>query len=186
MDKASIPLVLGTNRDGRRSEKVAGFLVEELGKREDAETKFFDVADFNFPKDNYGEAIKDNFPEWRDTVKEADGLIIVAPEYNHGYPGPLKTLLDTLLPEYDHKAVGIAGVSSGAWGGTRVIENLIPVVHELGLVVAGTLNFPNMKKITDNDLRSEESRHRANVFFDEIVWMAKTLKWGRENVVYAD
>jgi NAD(P)H-dependent FMN reductase len=54
----------------------------------------------------------------------ADGFIIVSPEYNHSYPGELKMLLDMLFSQYAHKPVGICGVSSGAWGGTRMVEQL--------------------------------------------------------------
>ena len=64
----------------------------------------------------------------------ADGLVIVAPEYNHGYPGILKHALDTNLKEYIHKPVGLCGVSAGGFGGTRVIESLLPVMRELGMV----------------------------------------------------
>jgi NAD(P)H-dependent FMN reductase len=60
--------------------------------------------------------------------------VLVVPEYNHGYPGLLKHVLDTNLKEYIHKAVGICGVSAGGLGGTRVIQNLLPVMRELGLV----------------------------------------------------
>jgi NAD(P)H-dependent FMN reductase len=45
-------------------------------------------------------------------------------EYNHSYPGELKMLLDMLFSQYAHKPVGICGVSSGAWGGTRMVEQL--------------------------------------------------------------
>lgn len=65
---------------------------------------------------------------------QADGIVIVTPEYNRGYPGLLKYVLDTNLKEYIHKAVGICGVSAGGFGGARVIENLLPVLRELGLV----------------------------------------------------
>ncbi len=43
-------------------------------------------------------------------------------------------MLDTDLKEYIHKAAGIVGVSAGVFGGARVIQNLIPVLRELGLV----------------------------------------------------
>jgi NAD(P)H-dependent FMN reductase len=55
-------------------------------------------------------------------VARADALVIVAPEYNHGYPGALKQALDMCLEEYNHKAVGIVGVSAGPFGGARVID----------------------------------------------------------------
>ena len=59
---------------------------------------------------------------------ERDGLVVVTPEYNHGYPGVLKSVLDLLLKEYIHKAVAFVGVSAGPWGGTRVIEAMVEPV----------------------------------------------------------
>jgi NAD(P)H-dependent FMN reductase len=56
------------------------------------------------------------------------------PEYNHSFPGLLKHVLDTNLKEYIHKAVGVCGVSAGPFGGARMIESLLPVLRELGLV----------------------------------------------------
>ena len=82
----------------------------------------------------------------------ADAFIIVAPEYNHGYPGLLKHVLDTNLKEYIHKAVGICGVSAGRFGGTRVIQNLLPVMRELGLVtIFWDGNFSGVQKLFDAD-----------------------------------
>ena len=110
MEKLILPVLLGTNRKMRQSAHAAKWLVGEIGKRGDIETRLFDACDFALPPDDYGTGIKDLFPEWRDAVKQADGLIIVAPEYNHGYPGILKSILDLLLKEYIHKSVGLVGV----------------------------------------------------------------------------
>ena len=82
--------------------------------------------------DDAGEALKDS--QFCATVERADGLIIVAPEYNHSFPGLLKHVLDTNLKEYIHKAVGVCGVSAGPFGGARMIQSLVPVLRELGLV----------------------------------------------------
>jgi len=183
--KLFIPVILGTNREGRQSEYVAKLVAESISKRENAETKLFDVRDFRFPQNDYGQAIKDQFPEWRDAIIRADGLVIVAPEYNHGYPGTLKSALDTLLREYAHKAVGLVGVSAGPWGGTRVIESLLAPVRELGLAVTFTdLNFPQVQNTFDSkgNLKDEAYRERIEGFLTELEWMAQTLKWGRENV----
>src|SRR4030095_1075786 len=121
MDKLNIPILLGTNRQLRKSLHAANWLKSEVEKRSDIDTVFFDVADFALPQDNYGQEIKRQFPEWNNAIVQADGLIIVTPEYNHGYPGTLKAVLDLLLREYVHKAVAFVGVSAGPWGGTRVI-----------------------------------------------------------------
>src|SRR5687767_4177659 len=156
-----------------------------MQKREDIETHLFDVADFALPQDDYGQGLKDQFPEWRDAIMRADGLVIVSPEYNHGYPGSLKAVLDLLLKEYIHKAVGLVGVSAGPWGGTRVIEAMVPMVRELGLAVTFTdLHFPSVQKAFDAEgrLLDSASEKRAADFLDELVWMARALKWGRANV----
>jgi NAD(P)H-dependent FMN reductase len=156
-----------------------------MSKRPDIETTLFDVQDFALPQNDYGTQIKDSFPVWRDNIIRADGLVIITPEYNHGYPGSLKSVLDLLLKEYIHKAVGLVGVSAGPWGGARVVESLVPVVRELGLAVTFTdLNFPAVQTKFDaeGNLLDAAYEKRAVDFLDELVWMSRALKWGRENL----
>ena len=156
-----------------------------MRERADIETQLFDVCDFRLPHDHYGQEIKDQFPEWRDAIVRADGLVVVTPEYNHGYPGSLKSVLDLLLREYVHKAVAFVGVSAGPWGGTRVIEASVPMVRELGLAVTfSDLNFPKVgdKFDAEGNLLDEAYNKRIGDFLDELVWMATTLRWGRDNV----
>ena len=185
MEKVKIPILLGTNRKQRNSEFVAKWLFSEIQKRSDIQTQFFDVADFLLPTDDYGQGLKDHFPDWRDAIASADGLIIVSPEYNHGYPGSLKAVLDLLLKEYIHKSVALVGVSAGPWGGTRVIEAMVPMVRELGLAVTfKDLNFPNVQRTfaANGELIDQAFINRAKDFLDELVWMATVLRWGRQNV----
>jgi NAD(P)H-dependent FMN reductase len=184
VDKLLLPVLLGTNRKDRNSVHPARWLVGEMQKRPEIETRFFDVSEFALPQNDYGQGLKDFFPEWRDTMIKADGLVIVAPEYNHGYPGTLKAVLDLLLGEYIHKAVAFVGVSAGPWGGTRVIEAMVPMVRELGLAVTfSDLNFPKVQRTFDagGKLLDPAFEKRAQDFLDELVWMSRTLKWGREN-----
>lgn len=178
-----IPVILGTVRQGRMSEHVAKFVVDEVGKREGVETELIDIRKIPISMTDAGESIKN--PEFSATVMRADGLIIVAPEYNHGYPGLLKHVLDSCLKEYIHKAVGICGVSAGPFGGTRVIQNLLPVMRELGLVtIFWDGNFSSVQKIFDESgkLLDEAYIRRLDKFLLELIWMSKVLKYGRENV----
>ena len=178
-------MLLGTNRKLRKSALAAHWLFGEMKKRPEIETRFFDTAEFALPHDDYGQEIKDRFPEWRDAIIQADGLVIVTPEYNHGYPGTLKAVLDLLLKEYIHKAVAFVGVSAGPWGGTRVIEAMVPMVRELGLAVCFTdLNFPKVESVFDEQgkLLDRRFEKRAAAFLDELIWMSRVLKWGRANV----
>lgn len=185
MAELNIPVLLGTSRKERRSFFVAKWLVSEMEKRPEINTKLFDVADFKLPHDDYGQVLKDQFPEWRDAIVGADGLVIVSPEYNHGYPGSLKAVIDLLLREYVHKSVALVGVSAGPWGGTRVIEAMVPMVRELGLAVTfADLNFPSVQKTFDDQgkLLDQAYERRVKDFLDELVWMSRVLKWGRANV----
>jgi NAD(P)H-dependent FMN reductase len=184
-EKVFLPVLLGTNRKERASQAVARWVFAKMQEREEIETRFFDVRDFDLPRDHYGTEIGERFPEWRDAIIRADGLVIVTPEYNHGYPGVLKSVLDLLLKEYIHKSVAFVGVSAGPWGGTRVIEACVPMVRELGLAVTfSDLNFPQAQNKFDENgnLLDEAYNKRVKDFLDELVWMSRTLKWGRENL----
>ena len=94
-------------------------------------------------------------------------------------------MLDTNLKEYIHKAVGVCGVSAGGFGGTRVIENLLPVMRELGLVtIFWDVNFSHAQKVFDTDGNLLEPHYikRIDKFLGELIWMSKVLRHGREHV----
>lgn len=178
-----IPVILGTVRKGRASENVARFVYEETSKREGVTSELIDLRDLKIAVDDAGEAIKD--PKFSATVTRADGLILVVPEYNHGYPGILKHVLDSNLKEYIHKAAGICGVSAGGFGGTRMIQNLLPVLRELGLVtIFWDGNFSGAQNLFDaqGKLLDQSYVKRIDKFLGELIWMSKVLRHGRENV----
>jgi NAD(P)H-dependent FMN reductase len=178
-----IPIILGTARQGRQSENVARFVFEQTKKRADVETELIDVRKLPMHLDDAGEQMKD--ATFSATIDRCDGIIIVTPEYNHGYPGLLKHALDMNLKEYIHKAVGICGVSAGPFGGARVIENLLPVMRELGLVtIFWDVNFGNVQSIFDEQgkLLDQSYVRRLDKFLNELTWMARVLRQGRENV----
>ena len=181
-----LPVILGTVRKGRRSENAARFIFEQTKTRAGVETEFVDIAKIPMRLDDAGEQMKD--PAFSELVTRADGLILVVPEYNHGYPGLLKHALDMNLKEYIHKAAGICGVSAGSIGGARVIEALLPVMRELGLVtIFNDVNFGPVGKIFSDDgkLLDESFNRRAAEFLDELIWMARVLRHGRENIAPA-
>jgi NAD(P)H-dependent FMN reductase len=182
-----IPVVLGTVRKGRMSERVARFVHEEVAKRRGVETQLIDIRELTLPADDEGNPVKD--PTFTEAAARADALVLVVPEYNHGYPGSLKHALDSNLKEYIHKAVGICGVSAGPFGGTRVIENLLPVMRELGLVtIFWDVNFSFVQNAFDESGRLADQSYvrRLDKFLKELIWMAKVLRHGRENVSLED
>ena len=178
-----IPIILGTPRRGRRSENVARFVFEQTRKRAGVETELIDVCTLPMRLDDAGEQMKD--AKFSATINRCDGLIIVTPEYNHGYPGLLKHALDMNLEEYIHKAVGICSVSAGPFGGVRAIEALLPVMRELGLVtIFWDVNFGNVEKLFDDqgNLLDQNYVRRLDKFLNELIWMARVLRYGRETI----
>jgi NAD(P)H-dependent FMN reductase len=160
----SIPVLLGTPRKGRASVHAARLVTDLLHRRDGVRSALIDVAAVPLPM---------------------DALVLVVPEYNHGIPGPLKHLLDSCLAEYVHKAVGIVGVSSGPFGGTRVVQHLLPVLRELGLVtIFWDVNIGQVERVFADDgrLLDEAIVRRSDRFLRELIWMATVLRRGREQV----
>lgn len=179
----SIPVILGTTRKGRMSANAARFIVGQIEKRSGVVTDLIDISNVPMPIDDAGEGIKD--PAFAQKMVIADALVIVTPEYNHSFPGLLKHVLDSCLKEYIHKAVGIVGVSAGPFGGIRAIQDFLPVMRELGLVnIFWDLNFGNISNVFDESgkLLDEAFVARADKFLNELVWMARTLRYGRDNI----
>jgi NAD(P)H-dependent FMN reductase len=176
-----IPVILGTVRKGRMSAHAARFVTEQLKTQEGVETELIDIAGLPLPVDDAGEAIKDEAFSAR--ITRADGLVLVTPEYNRGFPGLLKHVLDTCLKEYVHKAVGLVGVSAGSFGGARVIENSLSTLRELGLVtIFWDVNVRNVGKAFDESgkLLDPIIARQTDKFLKELIWMSRTLRYGRE------
>src|SRR5438876_6772757 len=179
----SIPVILGTTRNGRMSVHAARFVFNQLQKREGVTSALIDIAELNLPVDDAGEAVKDS--RFSAAMERADAIVIVSPEYNHSFPGLLKHVLDSCLKEYIHKAAGIVGVSAGVFGGARAIEHFQPVLRELGLVsIFWDVNFGRVDKVFDasGELLDQAYIGRTDKFLDELIWMAKVLRHGRENI----
>jgi NAD(P)H-dependent FMN reductase len=179
----SIPVILGTARKGRMSAHAARLVHGELRKREGVESELIDVGALMHNFDDNGQGTGD--PAFADHLNRADAIVLVAPEYNHAMPGLLKHVLDSCLKEYIHKAAGIVAVSAGPFGGTRVIETSLPVLRELGLVtIFWDVNFSGVGKAFNEDgtLLDTSFIRRIDKFLGELIWMAKTLRYGREHI----
>jgi len=173
-----IPVLYGTIREGRKSEAVAKFIHAELVKR-GIESEYVTAEAYQDK-----EPLEQKHPEpWATIMKDADGLIIVSPEYNHGYPGTLKEMIDSLYQEYHFKPVGFVG-AAGFLGGGRVVEQLRQVAIELKMVpIREALYFPMVWELLDEkgELKNpEQYLPRLEPFFKELFWYAEVLKEGRE------
>ena len=179
----NIPVILGTSRKGRASVHAANLIADLLNRRAGVRSAVIDIASVPLPVDDAGEAIKST--AFSAAIAAADGLVIVAPEYNHSFPGLLKHALDSCLSEYIHKAVGLVGVSAGPFAGIRVVQSLLPVMRELGLVTLfWDINIGQVGKVfaEDGRLLDDAFVRRSDRFIRELIWMSKVLRHGREQV----
>lgn len=180
-----IPLILATGRKERKSEGVAKFVFEEV-KARGFESELIDVRTFALSETDNTKT-SETAKKFAGVITRADGLIIVSPEYNHGYPGELKMALDQLYEEYNRKPIGICGVSAGVLGGARMVEQLRLVAIEFQMVpIRNAVYFSESYKLFDDEgnLKDAEYYHkRLNAFFDELAWYAKALKKARNKSI---
>jgi NAD(P)H-dependent FMN reductase len=185
-DTIVIAVLASTKRVKRESIKAAHYVADFGRSLPDVEIIFVDPNDFNFEGDGNDPEGKD--PKYTAITERADAFFVVTPEYNHSFPGTLKRMLDSELANYNHKPIALAGASNGAWGGVRGVEALVTTVREMGLVVTSwSVYFPRVQDIFDESGSMHDEfteRYTKNVgdAYAELLWMARTLKWGRENL----
>lgn len=134
-----IQVILGSTRQSRFGDKVAAWFMRQAAAHTALTTELVDLADWPLPffdspvPPAMQESRDPRILAWADQVSEADGYVIVTPEYNHGYPAVLKNALDHVVRPWRHKPVGFVGYG-GAGGGIRAVEQLRQVVVELQMM----------------------------------------------------
>lgn len=129
----NILFILGTGRENRFSKLAFDFVVKCAEQDKNIKITKVDVLDF--PSTYTKGLSKEKSEQWSSLIKNSDGLVIVSPEYNHGYPGELKLLLDSAYGEYKSKPVAICGVSDGPIGGARMAEQLKLVLSAFQMMI---------------------------------------------------
>jgi NAD(P)H-dependent FMN reductase len=143
----NVTVLTGGSRPDSTSLKAAKYFSDFLKtKFQNVTSNYYSPLNFEIPYDGASD------PKYSEIVKNTDAFIIIVPEYNHGYPGKLKSLLDSEYSKYKDKPVMLIGWSSGGYGGVRGVENLIPVVRQLGMIVTKTnLNVSNNSSVFNED-----------------------------------
>ncbi len=122
-----ITLIVGTNRPGSNTRKVAA-QIEEIYAEIKVPLNVLDLAKLPpeiFSPTSYAEKPK-SFHPFADAVLQSTGLHVVTPEYNGSVPGVLKYFIDMLkFPEsFERKPVCFTGLAAGMWGALRPVEQL--------------------------------------------------------------
>ncbi|HTY12130.1 MAG TPA: NAD(P)H-dependent oxidoreductase [Bacteroidota bacterium] len=192
--RTTIHVIIGSTRPNRFSEKIGRYVFDELRKRQDVQAELIDLRDWPLPffdetispasnKGVYANALG---KKWASKVGEADGYIMVTPEYNHGYSAVLKNAIDWVFGEWNNKPAGFVGYGNA--GGARAIEQLRQVVIELHMYpIRGALHVPgevymavrNEQAPVNPDLfkplREGMRGDRVAAFFNELIGAAKMM-----------
>lgn len=169
----NITIVLGTGREGRMSEHVARVTKEAFAADVRCRVTLVDVrtqvvVPYTIPAWEKSR----QYAPWRTLARESDAFIFVLPEYNHGYPGEWKLLMDAAYKEYAGKRAYVVGVSSGVFAGVRVADHVRPVLVEFGMRVEKTaLHIGNVNEAFDDEgaLQEADTRNRLEAFVQKVV-----------------
>ncbi len=180
----NIAVLSASVRTGRNSHRVTLFLKQYIQENNLATVDLIDLAAYGFPlfeeRLQYLKEPSKELLEYSERIKKAEGVIIVTPEYNGGYPASVKNAIDLLYPEWKRKPIGIATVSSGPFGGSQVGTSLSFSFLKIGsLVTPAVFRVPTVQKAYDENgvaMDREASNRRAKTFLDEFFWLVEARK----------
>jgi NAD(P)H-dependent FMN reductase len=198
-----VPVILGTVREGRRSEHLARYVLARLNARTGVQSRLIDPREHDFGNlkgrvvdlpdldpsaPPPGVPITDELRRFIHGMHAADGFVVVTPEYNYSFPGTLKNLLDVTLKPWSRKPFGLVACG-GISGGLRAIDSLRQVVSGLGGVVVPAhvpVQFIGKTFGPDGPLVDSEAwQSRIDHFLDDVLWYAEALKAARAGPVQA-
>jgi NAD(P)H-dependent FMN reductase len=191
MDKLNIKIILGSIRENRFGDKPAKWIYDIASVMPEISVELLDLRDYKLPifaeavspAQVKGEYASEEVNVWAKKIAEADGFVIVTPEYNHGYTSALKNNMDYLYKEWNKKPVVF--VAYGNSGGTRAVEQLRQVAIELQMAPvrnAVHINAPWNLVEPDGTLKAgalDAYATSAKNMLDQLIWWTKALKVAR-------
>ena len=181
--KKQIVILSGSVREGRKSHYVAELITEKLKNSTNHDIILLDLKEYPLP---LMETRLDNKNQYPETLKKlssalinADGIIIVSPEYKNGIPGALKNALDYLKPQiFRHKPIGNITVSSGGFGGINCLSQLRLVSLAMGgLPIPEKLCVSNINEFFNNSgaILNTSINEKTTQFLDAFLWYVKRM-----------
>lgn len=186
MDKPKISVILGSIREGRIGGKVASWFMNTIEANTNAEVKLVDLRDFDLPlfsdatipSDRVGPHPNPKVQKWLDTVAEADGYVIITPEYNHSFSSALKNAIDYCSKEWAGKPVGFVSYG-GLVGGSRAVEQLRLVVGDFDMFDIRAQVIIRAVKTAFNEagnlIDGERQAKSATALIDRLAELARKL-----------
>lgn len=184
-----IAVIVGSTRSSRSGLHVAQWFQQQVKQVGGAQFDLIDLKKEDLPfldepgLPSMGDYQLESTKNWAKKIDGYDGYVFVTPEYNHGYAATLKNAIDTLYAEWQKKPVAFVGY--GVLGGARAIEQLVPVVSQIGMVPLPyvAINIVEAYAAIDEYGKIDPTRIKGSKperLVGELVWWANTLKSARE------
>jgi NAD(P)H-dependent FMN reductase len=189
-----LTIIIGSTRPGRSGLPIAEWFADRARSHGGFEVDVADLAELNLPlldEPNHprlGRYIHQHTKHWSAIVDASDAFVIVTPEYNTGYPAPLKNAIDYLYNEWRNKPVGFVSYG-GVSAGTRAVQQLKQIVTTLKLLpVVEAVSIPFHPQFIGEDRRLQPNdimERAAAAMLDELVRVEGALRPLREPIAQA-
>lgn len=176
-DPIRIALIYGSTRKQRFCDKVADWIARHFAGHPLFDLHHVDPAAMRTQADTAAD------------MAQADAFIIVHPEYNHGYPAPLKALIDNYTTEWQAKPVAFVSYG-GISGGIHAAEQLRTVLGWLHAVpIRDGVILSNVWRELDANGRlnpGDPADQAAELMLARLHWWASALRDARIQRPYAE
>lgn len=182
MTRPQLTVVIASTRTGRFGSTVGHWFAGTARKNETFDVDVLYLADVGLSPSFDASPAPARFSE---QVGASDAFVIVTPEYNHSFPGPLKVALDSVRAEWQAKPVAFVSYG-GLSGGLRAVEALRRVVAELHMVsVRVSFHGAHSPFGADGQLLAPDAPlNAATELLGQLGWRTETLKQDRAEESY--
>lgn len=190
-------IVIGSTRPGRVSDRLAKWVKNQADEmKSGVDYEVVDLADYSLPfldepiSPQYNPDRKPNAvaQKWLTKLAEADGYVLITPEYNRSTSGVLKNALDYIDFQLQNKPVALVG--HGSTGGAQAIASLRLIIPGLKAVTTPSATFVSGQVGQIFDEAGQPAKEvAANPYgpvaalvntLTELVWYVKALASARK------
>lgn len=178
----NIVLILGSVREGRKTDRVALHLKALLEAQEGTTVTLLDLAEFRLPVFSSRWA-KESEPDpaivaFSNELSQADAMVLISPEYHGSYTGVLKNALDHYWGEFKRKPIGVVTTGSGKFGGINASSEMQQLVLSLGAFPMPTkLLVPFIQDAFTETGEPSDERVKLDClkFVEEFIWFSQAI-----------
>ncbi|WLR42751.1 NADPH-dependent FMN reductase [Bacillus carboniphilus] len=173
-------VISGTPRKHGRTRIASQYIAKEH------DMDLIDLSEFGLPLYTGEQDQSDNtqVKEWKETILNADGVVILSPEYHSGMSGVLKNAIDFLSNEqFSHKPIALLAVAGGGKGGMNALNNMRTVMRGVyANVIPKQLILDPSDFDYDNDSVTEDSKTLINSLVEEFLVYVKSFSQLRKQL----